>query len=60
LCEYYNKFPLRSHSVVPGISIAPLQVHYYSAANWYWVGVNPKRFTGICEWRTCPRFLRGG
>jgi len=46
------------------ISIAPLQVLYYSEAlqtqNGYCVGVSRRSATGNCEWRTCPRSLRGG
>jgi len=52
------------HSFIHAISIAPLQVHYYSEAlptqHGYCVGVSPRSATGICEWSTCPRSLRGG
>jgi len=40
-----------------------LQVHYYTEAlptrYGYCVGVSHWRATGNCEWRTCPRSLRG-
>jgi len=43
--------------------MAPLQVHYYSEAlptlHGYCVGVPRQSATGNCEWRTCPRSLRG-
>jgi len=46
------------------VSLAPLQVHYYSDAlptqHGYCVGASRRRTTGNCEWRTCPRFLLGG
>jgi len=49
-------------SFIHTISIAPLQVHYYSVAlqtqHGYCVGVTRRNATGNCEWRTCPRFLR--
>jgi len=44
------------------ISIAPLQVHYYSAAlpiQHKYVVVTRRSVTGNCEWRTWPRSLRG-
>jgi len=41
-----------------------LQVHYYSEAlpiqHGHCVGVSSQSATGNCEWRTCPRSLRGG
>ena len=52
------------HSVIQTISIAPLQVHFYSEAfptqHGYCVGVSHRSATGNCELRTCPRSLRGG
>jgi len=46
------------------ISIAPLQVHYYSEALptqfRYCVGVSRRSATGKCKWRTFPRSLCGG
>ena len=45
------------HSFTLAISIAPLQVHYYSEAlptqHGYFVGVSRRSATGNCEWRTC-------
>jgi len=42
----------------------PLQVHYYSEAfltrHGYCVKASCRSATGSCEWRTCPRSLRGG
>jgi len=50
-------------SCIQAISIAPLQAHYYSEAlptqHGICTGVSRRSSTGICEWRTCPRFLRG-
>jgi len=49
------------HSFIQAISLAPLQVHYYSEAlptqHGYCVGVSHRRDTGNCEWRNCPRSL---
>jgi len=47
------------HSFIPSISIAPLQVLYYSealptTARILYRSFTPKR-TGNCEQRTCPR-----
>jgi len=46
------------------IYIVPLQVRYYSEAfptqHGYCVRVSRQSVTGNCEWRTCPRSLRGG
>jgi len=43
--------------LIKAISIAPLQVHYYSQAlptqHGYCVGVSRRSATGNCEWRTC-------
>ena len=55
-----------TYSFIQAISIAPLQVHYYSEAlptqHGYCVGVSCWSATGKCELRTCPRYLhvRGG
>src|SRR6218665_2279977 len=51
-------------SFILAISIAPLQVHYYSEAlsTTAWIlyrSFTPKR-TGNCRYRTCTRSLRGG
>ena len=58
--------PLHSlqHSFILAISIAPLQVHYYSevlttTARILYRSFTPK-CTGNCKQRTCPRSLRGG
>ena len=52
-----------SWQFIQAISIAPLQVHYYSAAlptqHGYCVGASRRSAAGNCEWRTCPRSLRG-
>ena len=52
------------YSFIQAISIAPLQVRYYSEAlltqHGYRVGVSSRSATGNCEWRTCPRSLHGG
>ena len=49
---------------VQAISIAPLQVLYYSEAlptqHGYCVRVSRQSVTGNYELRTCPRSLRGG
>ena len=46
------------HSCIQTISIAPLQVRYYSEAlptqHGYWAGVSRRSATGNCELRTCP------
>ena len=51
------------YSFIQPISIAPLQVHYYSEAlptqHGYCVGVSHRSDTGNCEWITCPRSLHG-
>ena len=52
------------HSFVRStISIAPLQVHYYSEVlltqHGYCAGILRQSATGNCEWRTCPRSLHG-
>src|SRR6218665_686112 len=52
------------HSFIPAISIAPLQVLYYSealltTARILYRSFMPKR-TGNCRYRTCPRSLHGG
>src|SRR6218665_1225896 len=56
--------PSSSHSFILAISIAPLQVHYYSEAlltqHGYCVGVSRQSATSNCELRTCPRSLHGG
>jgi len=45
------------------ISIAPLQVHYYSEAlptqHGYCARISRRSATGNCEWRTCSKSLRG-
>src|SRR6218665_400227 len=52
------------HSFIQTISIAPLQVHFYSEAlptqHGYCVGVSRRSATGKCELRTCPRSVHGG
>src|SRR6218665_1649439 len=52
------------HLFIPDISIALLQVRYYSEAlptqHGYCAGVSCRSATGNCELRTCPRSLRGG
>jgi len=52
------------HAFIQAISIAPLQVHYYSVAlstqHGYCAGVSRRSATGNCECRTCPRYLCGG
>jgi len=49
------------HSFIQGISIAPLQVHYYAEAlqtqHEYCVGVSRRSTTGKFKWRTCPTSL---
>jgi len=49
---------------VQTISIAPLQVHYYSDAlptqHGYCARISCRSATGNCELRTCPRILCGG
>src|SRR6218665_3161802 len=52
------------HSFILAISVAPLQVLYYSealltTARILYQSFTPKR-TGNCRYRTCPRSLRGG
>ena len=50
-------------SFIQAISIAPLQVHYYTEAlptqHRYYVEVSLRSTAGNCKWRTCPRSLRG-
>ena len=52
------------HSFIQAISIAPLQVHFYSEAlptqHGYCAGVSRQSATGNCELRTCPWSLYGG
>ena len=53
------------HSFTQTISIAPPQVHYYYSEalltqHGYCAGISRRSTTGNCEWRTCPRSLRGG
>jgi len=47
------------HSFIQTISVAPLQVHFYSEAlpiqHGYCAGVSRRITTGNCELRTCPR-----
>jgi len=56
--------PLFIYLFIQAISIAALQVHYYSETiptqHVYCVRVSRRSTTRNCEWRTCPRFLRGG
>jgi len=51
------------HSFIQVISIAPLQVYYYSEAlptqHGYCVRVSLRSATGNYEWNTCPRSLHG-
>ena len=51
-------------SFIQAISIAPLQVNYYSEVLptqlGYCLGVSCRSATGNCEWRICPRSLLGG
>src|SRR6218665_2112597 len=53
-----------NHSDIQTISLAPLQVDYYSETfltqHEYCAGVSRRSTTGNCECRTCPRSLRGG
>jgi|SRR6218665_441115 len=55
---------ITAHSVIQTISIASLQVHYYSEAlrtqHGYCIGVSRRSATGNCELRTCLRSLCGG
>ena len=44
---------------IPDISIAPLQVHFYSDIDTV-SKLTHRSATGNYEWRTCPRSLRGG
>ena len=51
------------HSLIQVMSIVPLQVHYYPEAlpiHGYCIAVSRRSATGNCEWRTCPKALRGG
>jgi len=56
-----KKSPRRAF--IHSISIAPLQVHYYSEAlltqHGYCVRVSRRSTTGNCEWRTSPKSLCG-
>src|SRR6218665_1177988 len=58
-CSLYNTI----YSFFQAISIAPLQVHYYSEAlpteHGYFIGVSCRNATISCELRTCPRSLHG-
>src|SRR6218665_2128592 len=58
-----SNFIITMDSFIQAISIAPLQVHYYSEAlpsqHGYCAGISRRSATGNCEQRTCPRFLRG-
>jgi len=58
-----HKIISNQYSFIQAISIARLQVHYYSEAlptqHGYCVGVSRRSATDNCEWRTCPRSLRG-
>jgi len=51
-------------SFIQAISIAPLQVRYYSeqipTQHGYCAGVSNRSATGNCELKTYPRSLRGG
>jgi len=51
-------------SFIQAISIASLQVHYYSEAlptqHGYCAGVSRWSATGNWEWKTCPRSPCGG
>jgi len=62
-CVLYELDLFFIHSFIQAISIAPLQVHYYSEAlltqHGYCAGVSLRSATGNCELRTCPRSLRG-
>ena len=52
-------------SFIPDISIAPLQIHYYLRGSPDYSNDTVSELThlsatGNREWRTCPRYLRGG
>jgi len=51
------------NSLIPNISIAPLQFHYHPGAPDYNIDnvseLTRRRATVNCKWRTCPRSLRG-
>ena len=53
VCVCISKYSI-IHSLIQTISIAPIQVHYYSKA------LPTQHATGNCELKTCPRPLRGG
>jgi len=56
--HWFNSF------FIQAISIAPIQVHYYSEAvltqHGCCAGISRWSATGNCEWRTCSRSLCGG
>jgi len=62
--EFKVKIHSFIHSFIQTISIAPLQVHFYSEAlltqHGYCAGVSRRSASGNCELRTCTRSLRGG
>src|SRR6218665_2622535 len=62
LCVLYKK-QCMFNSFIHSISIAPLQVSYYSEVlptqHGYCAGVSRRSATGNCEFMTCPRSLRG-
>jgi len=55
--RYLIAYRLFLHLRIQAISIASLQVHYYSEAlstqHRYCVGVSHRSATGNCEWYTC-------
>jgi len=61
--ELHTKWTHTLYSFIHTISIAPLQVHYYSEAlptqHGYCAGVSRRSATGNCDIRTCPKSLRG-
>src|SRR6218665_1713563 len=61
---HFDRWEGGVHSFIQTISIAPLQVHFYSEAlptqHGYCAGVSRRSATGNCELRTCPRSIRGG
>src|SRR6218665_345005 len=62
--QVYCKLNKAIHSFIQTISIAPLQVHFYSEAlpthHRYCAGVSRRSATGNCELTTCPRAPHGG
>jgi len=52
------------HSLIPDISISPLQVHYYSetlqTTALILSELTRRSATSTYAWRTCPWSLRGG